>query len=283
MRLLTAVALSLAAALLLVVAPASAVSPDPHAASPEQLAATLGGSQQEIVLARDEARRLGAQTEPAAALDAARYQLQRGDAEYRYRRAIRDEQVALYRLAGDTTLAAQVEARLPAAGRPPGLDDALAGLRAAWRASGITDLELVRPRQDQRWVVSEPVDVLSGYYQAAGAAFGVDWTYLAAINYIESDFGRTNGPSTAGALGPMQFLPSTWNEVGGGGDIMSPHDSIMAAARFLHRAGAPWDNRQAVFAYNHDANYVEAVQRLAAAMRADSLWLPRLYYWNTFG
>jgi membrane-bound lytic murein transglycosylase B len=80
----------------------------------------------------------------------------------------------------------------------------------------------------------------------------------------------------------MQFMPGTWQGVGEG-DISSPHDSIMAAARLLRLNGAPADYAQAIFRYNNDANYVESVQRLAAAMRADPLWLWRLYYWNTYG
>jgi membrane-bound lytic murein transglycosylase B len=225
-----------------------------------------------------------AASEPAALtpFGAAQQAMRQSVAAYRFRDAIRQEQAIVYRLAGDNALAAEVLGQ-PAADAVAGLQDAIAGLTATWRASGITDPQLVRPRQSRRFLSSEPVDALLGYYQAAGAASGIDWTHLAAINYIESDFGRTLGPSAAGALGPMQFLPSTWAEVGGGGDIMSPHDSIFGAARFLRRAGAPGDYHAAIFSYNNDNDYVEGVQRLAAAIRADPLWLSRLYYWNTYG
>jgi membrane-bound lytic murein transglycosylase B len=127
------------------------------------------------------------------------------------------------------------------------------------------------------------VAALLAYYRAAAARTGLDWTYLAAINFIESDFGRVNGPSSAGALGPMQFLPSTWQEYGGGSDVMSPHDAIMGAALLLARNGAPANYDRAIFRYNHDLDYVAAVKEYAAAMRADPLWLTRLYYWSTFG
>ena len=78
-----------------------------------------------------------------------------------------------------------------------------------------------------------PTDELLGYYREAESASGVGWTYLAAINLIETCFGRIAGVSTAGAQGPMQFLPSTFAAYGEGGVILSPHDSIMAAGRYL--------------------------------------------------
>jgi hypothetical protein len=60
----------------------------------------------------------------------------------------------------------------------------------------------------------------------------VRWFYLAAINFVETDFGRVAGPSSAGAQGPMQFLPATW-AIYGHGDIHRASDAIVAAARFL--------------------------------------------------
>jgi membrane-bound lytic murein transglycosylase B len=78
----------------------------------------------------------------------------------------------------------------------------------------------------------------------------------------------------------MQFLPSTWR-VYGSGDIMSPHDSILSAAGYLRRVGAPVDYDRAILAYNHDADYLAAVKHFAAAVRDDPLWVQRLYYWST--
>jgi len=87
----------------------------------------------------------------------------------------------------------------------------------------------------------------------------------AAIGAIESGHGRNNGPSSAGALGPMQFMPATWQTyaVDGNGDgrldIHDPKDAIPAAARYLRASGAPESYRSALFAYNHADWYVDQV------------------------
>jgi murein DD-endopeptidase MepM/ murein hydrolase activator NlpD len=102
-------------------------------------------------------------------------------------------------------------------------------------------------------------------YQAAGIQYGVRWEILAAINEIETDYGRNLNVSSAGALGWMQFLPSTWRVYGvdANGDRVkdpyNPVDAIFAAARYLRAAGADTDIRQAVFAYNHANWYVDSV------------------------
>jgi hypothetical protein len=94
---------------------------------------------------------------------------------------------------------------------------------------------------------------------------------LAAINRIESGFGQNQGPSSAGAVGWMQFLPSTWRAYGvdgdgdGSRDPADPDDAIPAAARYLAASGAPGDWYRAVFAYNHAAWYVQAVLAQADA------------------
>jgi murein DD-endopeptidase MepM/ murein hydrolase activator NlpD len=102
-------------------------------------------------------------------------------------------------------------------------------------------------------------------YQAAGIEYGVRWEVLAAINEIETDYGRNLNVSSAGALGWMQFMPSTWKQYGvdankdGFKDPYSPPDAIFAAARYLKAAGAEQDLRKAVFAYNHADWYVDSV------------------------
>ena len=101
-------------------------------------------------------------------------------------------------------------------------------------------------------------------FEKAGAAYGIPWPVLAAIGFEESDFGADDGPSSAGALGPMQFEPSTWAEFGEGGNIMDPADAIPAAARLLVANGAPGDLSQAIFAYNHASWYVDEVLAQAA-------------------
>jgi len=101
---------------------------------------------------------------------------------------------------------------------------------------------------------------------------GLSWTVLAAIGQIESGFGANNGPSSAGALGPMQFLPSTWREWGisafgepGPPNVMDPYDAVPSAARYLCAAGAgtPAGLARAIFAYNHADWYVAEVLALA--------------------
>ena len=85
---------------------------------------------------------------------------------------------------------------------------------------------------------SIPANYLADF-KAAGTRYGIPWTVLAAIGQVESGFGANDGPSSAGALGPMQFEPSTWALYGEGGNIMDPADAIPAAARLLVANGAP--------------------------------------------
>jgi hypothetical protein len=102
-------------------------------------------------------------------------------------------------------------------------------------------------------------------FQAAGTAYGVPWQVLAAINEVETDYGRDLSVSSAGAEGWMQFLPSSWESYGvdangdGFKDPYNPADAIFAAARYLRAAGAAADVRGAVFSYNHSQAYVESV------------------------
>jgi hypothetical protein len=114
---------------------------------------------------------------------------------------------------------------------------------------------------------SIPADYLAGF-KKAGTDYGVPWTVLAAIGKVESGFGANNGPSSAGALGPMQFEPSTWALYGDGGDIMDPDDAIPAAARLLAASGVPGNLQQAIFAYNHSESYVQLVLSWAARYAA---------------
>jgi hypothetical protein len=102
-------------------------------------------------------------------------------------------------------------------------------------------------------------------YQAAGNQYGIRWEVLAAINEIESDYGRNLSVSTAGAVGWMQFLPSTWQTYGvdangdGKRDPYNPVDAIFAAANYLKAAGGDKDIKRAIFAYNHATWYVDSV------------------------
>jgi len=103
--------------------------------------------------------------------------------------------------------------------------------------------------------------------------FGPDWYILAAVGKVESNHGENMGPSSAGAMGPMQFLPSTWETSGVDGDgdgvanIMDPEDAIPAAAGYLKEGGAPRDWYRALYTYNHADWYVKKVLAVAEAYR----------------
>ena len=112
-------------------------------------------------------------------------------------------------------------------------------------------------------------------YKASAARYcpGLSWTVLAAIGEVESGNGANVGPSSAGALGPMQFLQSTWKTWGidGFGDtgtpnIMNPYDAVPSAAGYLCAAGAAKGGQSlysAIFAYNHASWYVDEVLAIA--------------------
>jgi murein DD-endopeptidase MepM/ murein hydrolase activator NlpD len=115
-------------------------------------------------------------------------------------------------------------------------------------------------------------------YQAAGVEYGIRWEILAAINEIETDYGRNLNVSSAGALGWMQFMPATWEMYGtdanhdGKRDPYNPVDAIFATARYLKAAGGEADINKAIFAYNHADWYVDSVlmrARLISGLPAD--------------
>lgn len=114
-------------------------------------------------------------------------------------------------------------------------------------------------------------------WRAAGREYDIPWEVLASIMQIESSFGQDMGPSSAGAVGWMQFLPSTWHDWGvdGNGDgIADPWnatDAVYSAARYLAASGAHEDLPRAVFSYNHSQDYVDAVLAGAARFAADPL------------
>jgi soluble lytic murein transglycosylase-like protein len=131
-----------------------------------------------------------------------------------------------------------------------------------------------------RIVEPAPADELLGYYKEAEAQFGVGWSYLAAINLVETGMGRIVGLSSAGAQGPMQFIPSTWERYGEG-DINSPHDSILAAARYLNANGFADGNIDgALFRYNNHNNYVRGVKAYAAIMAAEPVTFTAFHRWR---
>jgi hypothetical protein len=114
-----------------------------------------------------------------------------------------------------------------------------------------------------------PTDELLGYYRDASAATGVPWEVLAAIHLVETKLGRVVGDSSAGAQGPMQFMPRTWAAYGQG-DIYSNRDSILSAARYLIANGAPERLDDALHHYNPTSKYVNAVKAYAQRMQANA-------------
>ena len=107
-------------------------------------------------------------------------------------------------------------------------------------------------------------------WQAAGNAYGIPWEVLAGINKVETNFGQNLGPSSAGAIGWMQFMPSTWARWGvdangdGVADPNNPTDAIFSAARYLAGCGGQFDIARAVYCYNHASSYVNEVLGLAS-------------------
>ena len=145
--------------------------------------------------------------------------------------------------------------------------------------------KLNRPaRRLPRWriVAPAPAGQLLAAYRAAGAKLAVPWEYLAAIHLVETRMGRIRGTSSAGAQGPMQFLPSTWRRYGRGGDIHATGDAILAAARLLGANGAPADMAAALYAYNPSRSYVRAVSAYAGLLRANRQAFLGYYHWQVF-
>jgi hypothetical protein len=127
-----------------------------------------------------------------------------------------------------------------------------------------------------------PADTLRAYYERASRRFDVPWTLLAAVHFLETKFGRVVSPSWAGAQGPMQFLPSTWEAFGMGGDIHATEDAILGAANYLSATGSPADDRAALWAYNPVDYYGDAVLAYDRLMRRDVRAYYALYNWQVF-
>jgi hypothetical protein len=147
------------------------------------------------------------------------------------------------------------------------LDDNLAARRALRSMHPTSSADLATELPAWRIVAPPPAGRLRRWYEEAERRHGVDWEVLAAVHLVETVFGRIRGTSTAGAQGPMQFLPTTWDIYGGGGDIHDPHDAILAAGRLLAANGFATDPAGALRHYNDSAAYVEGVLRHAAVMR----------------
>jgi membrane-bound lytic murein transglycosylase B len=149
-------------------------------------------------------------------------------------------------------------------------------------AASLLDAMTSPQRRLPEWRIVAPpaAQELLGHYRFAARRIGVPWTYLAAIHLVETRMGRIRGVSSAGAQGPMQFLPTTWDLYGAGGDINDPRDAILAAARLLRANGAPQDMAGAVWHYNPSDNYVGAVTRYAEAMRNSTVAYRGYWHWR---
>jgi soluble lytic murein transglycosylase-like protein len=193
------------------------------------------------------------------------------------RQAAELQQLAIRVLSrGSGTFRRSVVSRLqPATGR-----ETRAQLRAARLLTVLTEPR----RRFPPWRILEPPPpgVLLGYYREAQRRTGVPWSYLAAIHLVETRMGRIRGPSTAGALGPMQFLPTTWAKYGAGGDINDPRDAILAAARLLADHGAPRDLAGALWHYNPSAKYVGAVTAYARTMQESAAAYRGYWHWQVY-
>jgi len=139
------------------------------------------------------------------------------------------------------------------------------------------------PRHLLDWHIASPLpaDVLRGYYGEAEAASGIPWAYLAAIHLVETRLGRIQGTSSAGAQGPMQFIPATWARYGQG-DINDDHDAILAAARLLQANGGAGDMNRALLRYNNSSHYVAAVESYAQVMLADERAFLGYHGWQVY-
>ncbi|MFB9680039.1 lytic transglycosylase domain-containing protein [Streptosporangium vulgare] len=125
--------------------------------------------------------------------------------------------------------------------------------------------------------VGRPASYLELYRKAAGVCPGLSWTVLAAIGQVESSHGRNNGPSSAGAQGPMQFMPATWKAYGvdgdgdGVADIWNPYDAVPGAANYLCANGAGRGGKKlekAIWFYNHSWSYVAKVMGISRGYAA---------------
>jgi hypothetical protein len=188
------------------------------------------------------------------------------------------EQLATGRLASHPEWYDEVIARLP----DPARSSVAANVAAALELRALSSGEPAGTPPNWRIVAPPPPPVLLSEYKSAEVATAVGWQYLAAIHLVESRMGRIRGDSSAGAQGPMQFIPTTWAAYGGGGDINSYHDSIQAAARMLKANGAPGNMNNALFRYNPSNHYVRAISAYADQMKGDERAYLGYYFWQVY-
>jgi membrane-bound lytic murein transglycosylase B len=223
---------------------------------------------------------------PAVATEPIAIAVQLANAE----RSLRNQSITGAELAWTGHLQQRIYRTLSA--RPELKDDVLAALPPSVRAAATANFDAtadlratVVPRTElpTAWRIVEPapMDELLRYYREAEVEFGVPWYYLAAIHLVETRMGRIRGVSTAGAQGPMQFMPGTWAAYGEG-DVNSNRDAIRAAARYLKANRAPADMPNALFRYNNSQRYVRAVTAYAEVMHAEPDAYRGYYHWQVY-
>ena len=182
------------------------------------------------------------------------------------------EQRVVRLLAGDRVLAAKLVR----------LDPAIADDVVAQRE--LAELTAKSPAPRGRVLLGRPPAAarLLRWYREAQARFGVRWQLLAAINFVESAFGKVRSASGAGAQGPMQFEPATWKAYGLGGDVHDSHDAILGAANYLAANHGRTDERGALYHYNRSALYVDAVLRYARRIGRDAHAFFAYYSWRVY-
>ncbi len=273
---------ALALAALLVVAgcggaePPSAPQRTP-AATPQHTPAARAAPRVDTSTPRGIAAALtAAHTETARAVDAWRASggTSRGDAPANVQRPARAAQALYRRLATRPRLAARTLAHIRDAATRAEARDVIAAQRALHVLNA--PQRTAKAQRAVRLQPSEPAADLLAHYREGARRSGVPWSLLAAVNLVESHFGRLRNDSIAGAQGPMQFIPATWASYGRGGDVQDPRDAILGAARFLAAGGAATDPRQALYRYNPSPLYVTAVSRYAHRIAADPRALLRV-------
>ena len=127
----------------------------------------------------------------------------------------------------------------------------------------------------------EPVDILLADYAEAEQLTGIAWYWLAAVHLQETRVGRIQGVSSAGAVGPMQFLPTTWERCCTG-DPLNTRDAIIGAATYLSQSGGPDDMAKALYEYNPNEAYVAVVTAYAESLRDDPDLFPGFHGFQVF-
>ena len=252
------------------VPPTTTTTPPPAPVAPAALAPILGGD------------------DPVAATDPAALAEQIVHSELTIRdpasppewiaAAGRLQQLAYRRLGQNPAWEPDVLARAPAFLHEP-----------IWRqATARREFQALHTRLGQNlpaWRIVDPLpaEELLGYYAEAEAQFGVPWYVLASVNLVETGMGRIVGLSSAGAQGPMQFMPPTWAAYGMGGDVWNTRDAIMGAANYLAANGGGNGTAEglanALFRYNRSDNYVQGVLHYAEVMRAEPRMFLGLHAW----